>query len=129
MSLQKNAGGSPSPIPPPKGGIIVSASKKRQTTGLAGDRLGLKKKPLRPGPQRENPRPSAQPKIPFASQAGMGVVESHPGQFSTRKPHHRGFFRRFRSRRQGRDRVIAFVLLPLAVLATALFVVWLLRSG
>ncbi len=129
MNPPENTSGSPSPIPPPKGGIIFSASKKRASEGPGDGGLRLTKKSAKQGALRSKRLPPPQPKIPFESQVVLGTPESHSAQFSTRKPHHRGFFARFQSRRKGRHRIIAFILLPLAVLATAVFVIWLLRSG
>lgn len=124
MSPHENTSGSPAPAPSPKGGIIVSASKKRTSAGLGGIGLGVIRKSAGPGAQHGKPRPPAQPKIPF--QSALPVAETHPAGLAPRKTHHRGFFAGFRSRRKGRQRVMAFIVLPLAALATAAFVIWLL---
>lgn len=110
---------------PPKGGIVVSAQKKRLRNRVEGGELHLSRKPNEPLFQRAIP--PTQPRTPFDS---APPIEPSTAPASPSARHHRsrrGLLALLRSRRKGRQRVVNFILLPLAVLAATAIVVWILK--
>lgn len=113
--------------PLPKGGIIVSVLKTRLRAPWEGGGLHLGKLPG----AAIFPRaiPPAHPRIPFEDRspvprpAGEPVA---PAPTRHRRSRH-GWIALLRSRRKGRQRIINFILLPLAILATATIVVWIVK--
>lgn len=109
---------------PPKGGIVVSTQKKRLRDHVEGGGLQLNRKPNEPLFQRAIP--PSQPRTPFD---GAPPVEPSGAPARPARQHRsrRGLLALLRSRRKGRQRIINFILLPLAVLASAALVVWILK--
>ncbi len=126
MSLTDEASGASKP--PPKGGIVVSAQKKRLRDRVEDGGLHLNRKPNEAVFQRAIP--PSQPRTPFDS-AFSGDASLSPAGAPIRPARHhrsrRGLLALLRSRRKGRQRVINFILLPLAVLAATAIVVWILK--